>query len=367
MISGDRALAEGKRGAFYNTLEEFHTHWERIDIICPSAKSYKLQATSYFGNVFIHPSPWPLLFQPLWIVRQGLRILKDNSYKLSTKSYLMTVHEYPPFYNGLGARWLHAAIGIPYVLEIMHIPGFPHAGNLKETLYRMFMRWFIAWDAAPARAVRVINKKETPEFLKRAGVPAEKLVYIPAFYIDLEVFKPLELPKEYDLIFVGRLEKNKGIELFLEAVRFLNRRALIVGDGSLRKSIKDEVDSEKLPVKLHGWAKDSAEVAQLINQSRILVMPSYNEGGPRVVLEAMACGVPVISTRVGIAADIIRNGENGFLVGWGSEDLSNKIKTLLQDQSLRDLFSAAGQKIARMFERKTMIARYAEQVQRLIS
>src|SRR5437879_149353 len=94
MISGDRSLVSGKHGAFYNTLEEFHKYWDRIDIITPNSKQTNL-SLNFFGNVFLHPSPWPLFLQPLWILREGLRINRDN------RPNLIVVHEYPPFYNGL--------------------------------------------------------------------------------------------------------------------------------------------------------------------------------------------------------------------------------------------------------------------------
>src|SRR3989344_9170381 len=113
MITGDRALAEGKHGAFYNTLEEFHKYWDRIDIICPkiskqqivnSKTNYQLPITNLFGNVYLHPSPWPIWLQPLWILHEGLHVLRITNYKLPITNCLMTVHEFPPFYNGIGAR-----------------------------------------------------------------------------------------------------------------------------------------------------------------------------------------------------------------------------------------------------------------------
>src|SRR3989338_3366311 len=99
MITGDRALVAGKHGAFYNTLEEFHKYWDRIDIVCPKVSKLKIKNLKLFDNVFIHPSPWPLLFQPFWIFYQGFQILKTSGYSLAANNYLMTVHEYPPFYN----------------------------------------------------------------------------------------------------------------------------------------------------------------------------------------------------------------------------------------------------------------------------
>src|SRR3989344_2793230 len=226
MISGDRSLAEGKRGAFYGTLEEFHKFWDRIDVICPRVNNQQIKEV--FWNVFIHSSSWPLIFQPLWILREGLRILKTNGYSLMANNYLMTVHEFPPFYNGIGARLLWNRIKVPYVLEIFHIPGYPRAASFKERFYRGLMKAFIKHDSVKAKAVRVINKKQTPDFLKKAGIPEHKLVYIPAFYVDLEVFNKKNIEKKYDLVFAARLEKNKGIIELLKAVKLLKAHSNIL-------------------------------------------------------------------------------------------------------------------------------------------
>ncbi len=358
MISGDRALAEGKHGAFYNTLEEFHKYWDRIDIICPRVNGQKVKEV--FGNVFIHSSPWPLLFQVKFIYRKGKEIFKQHKFDL------VTVHEYPPFYNGIGARLLWQKIKVSYVLEIFHVPGHPRAANIKEAVYKFLFKLFIRFDASKAKAVRVMNQKQVPDFLAGAGVPKEKIVYIPAIYIDLDIFKPMNLPKEYDLIFVGRLEQNKGINLFLEAVRKSKLRALIVGAGPLFGKIKLEIENWKLNVDRHGWAKDSREVAELINKSKILVMPSYNEGGPRVVVEAMACGVSVLATPVGIVPDLLKNGRGGEIIAWEAEDIAKKAEGLLSDPARYDKLSNLAVEIARSFEKKAAIKNYAEKLKGLI-
>ncbi len=363
MISGDRALTEGKRGAFYNTLEEFHKHWDRIDIICPKSNTRNLppQPLNLFGNVFIHPSPWPLIFQPLWILKKGKLIYKEQKFNL------VTVHEYPPFYNGIGARLLWNKIKVPYILEIMHIPGHPKSGSFKESFYKNLMRWFIKCDSLRAEKIRVINKNQTPPFLIKNGIPANKIFYIPAFYIDLNVFYPKELEKEYDLIFVGRLAENKGINLFLETALQLGVRTVIVGDGPLKEKIK-KIKGHKLgnKITLKGWVENSEEVAELLNRSRTLIMPSYNEGGPRVVLEAMACGVPVLATPVGVVPDIIKDGESGRVIDWDAEDITRKAERILSDKDEYSKYYFAGLEIVKQFEKKAAIKNYAEKLRSLI-
>ncbi len=349
------ALASGKKGAFYNTLEEFHKYWERIDIIAPKVKN---PVQNIFGNVFIHSSRWPILFHPVFFIRKALEIYKKYKFDL------ITVHEFPPFYNGIGARMLWNRIKVPYVLEIFHIPGYPKAASLKEKIYRLLFYFFIKYDSKKSKAVRVMNN-QVAEKLAGLDVPKQKIKLIPAIYVDLDIFKPMDLEKKYDLIFVGRLVKNKGVVLFLEAVKELDCRALIVGDGPLRENIKLKIKNWKLKIDVYGWAKDQTEVAKLLNQSKILVMPSYNEGGPRVVVEAMACGVPILATPVGIVADIIKNGQYGQIIKWDAEDIAEKAKYILVHQleyeKHRDLFLEAVDK----FEKKSAIKNYAEKLKEL--
>lgn len=358
-------LASGKRGAFYNTLEEFHKYWERIDIIAPKVKK---PIFNIFGNVFIHSSPWPLFLHPIFFIRKALEVYKKQKFDL------ITVHEFPPFYNGIAARLIWNKIKVPYVLEIFHIPGYPKAANLKERIYRGLFYLFISYDCREAKAVRVMNN-QVVEKLTDLRIPQSKINLIPAIYFDLDIFKPMNLEKKYDFIFVGRLVKNKGLNLLLEAAKLLRFKfqvsgfkMLIVGDGSERKNLELRITNYGLKdnVILYGWVKDSQEVAQLLNQSKILILPSYNEGGPRVLLEAMACGVPVITTRVGIAEDLIKDGENGFFTDWSGESISEKASKLLENTELQRNFASSGLEIAKKFEKRAAIKNYAEKLQKLV-
>lgn len=371
MITGlgsAKDLASGKKGAFYNTLEEFHKYWERIDVISPRIRIPKGStfggddAEPLFGNIFIHSSPWPLIFHPLFFIYKILSLNKK------VKFDLMTVQESPPFYNGIGAWIISVFTKVPYVLEIHHIPGYPRSANIKEKIYRQLMRLFIRFDTKRAKAIRVVNQKQVRDFLIKHGVSSEKIKYIPSLYINLEIFKPLGLQKKYDLIFVGRLVENKGINLFLETVKKTKLKAVIVGEGSgnIEKRIRHENKKYNLGINFHGYAKDSQEIAKYLNESRILIMPSFNEGGPRVVGEALACGVPVLATPVGIVPDLLKNGLGGEVIDWNANAIVRKAEGLLNDLDKYQRYSQSGPEIAKQFERKAVIQNYADKLKELI-
>jgi glycosyltransferase involved in cell wall biosynthesis len=307
-----------------------------------------------FGNVHVHPSPFPLIFQWLWIWYAGKRIAREH------QPTVMTVHEYAPFYNGFGAWLLHRATGLPYLLEIMHIPGLPRASGVREFLYRWLSGIMLPREARSAHAVRVINATQVPGFLIRAGVASEKIRTVPAFYIDFATFTPHDVPKQYDIAFVGRLARNKGLSLFLDVLRQTGFIGAVVGDGPLLTWARRRAKREKLKVHCTGFVPDSAAVADMLNRSRLLVMTSFNEGGPRVVLEAMACGVPVVATPVGIVPDVL---PPEAIEEWDAGALTEKVKNILGDSALYEQLRQSGLQAVKPFERSVAIRAYAEAIQ----
>lgn len=141
--------------------------------------------------------------------------------------------------------------------------------------------------------------------------------------------------------FMGRFASEKGIINFVEAIpKILEKRSdlgfLIVGDGHLRNRLEAYLNRKKLwrKVTLMRWISHD-QVASYLNRLRILVVPSYTEGLPNIVLEAMACGTPVLSTSVGVIPDIIKDGETGFLLKSNDpKHIADKIVELFNEQQL---------------------------------
>lgn len=367
MISGDRSLLRGEKGAFWYTLEEFSKHWERIDIICPRAegrseKGEVRRMESFFGNVFVHPSPWTLWHQPKWILEQGTKIWQ------AYRPDVMTVHEYPPFLNGSGAKKLSAKTGIPYAIEIHHIVGYPVAADFKETIGRWMSRLYLSRDTSTAAAVRVVNKT-VAELLPKWGVSKAKVRVVPSFYLDRTKLVPdASIQKKYDIAFCGRLVSNKGLSNVIHALTLLpDATLLVVGDGPERQAAHQL--TKKLGVEHRveflGWLPTQEAVMRQLQSAKVFVMNSKSEGGPRVALEAMAVGLPIVATKVGIMPEVIIDGRNGMLTTGEPDDLAAKLRTLLGDQVLREQMSEAAKDVINRFERSSLIARYAQFLQDL--
>jgi glycosyltransferase involved in cell wall biosynthesis len=125
------------------------------------------------------------------------------------------------------------------------------------------------------------------------------------------------------LVCVGRLCEQKGQLLLLRAIGELLRRGIsfelvFAGDGELRAELECEIDALGLRerVRITGWI-DSVQVRAEILAARALVLPSFAEGLPVVIMEAMALGRPVISTYVAGIPELVRDGMDGWLVPAG--------------------------------------------------
>lgn len=354
MISGDRSLADGKQGAFWYTLEGLKEHCDRIDVITPRGTVAHAASFDVFPNVFVHPSPWGLFRHPGWILRKGRELHATHRHDV------MTVQEYPPFYNGRGAIKLHRATGMPFVIEVHHIAGVPKARSMRDAAERFLSKIMLPIEAKKAAAVRVVSG-QTLETLKQWGIAEKKLHLVPSFYIDKDVFRPAEAKKTVDIVFSGRLVPDKGLGRLLRVVAKLpDRRLLVIGDGPARQTL--EHDAKKLGigsrVRFAGWLPTNVDVADAMRSAKILVVASGSEGGPRVALEAMAAGVPVASTPVGVMPDVIRHGENGFL--WEKEDaLLSILRSFFTDEAAQRSITHAAPKAVERFDRATVLPAYA--------
>lgn len=128
------------------------------------------------------------------------------------------------------------------------------------------------------------------------------------------------------MVAVGRFAEQKGFGLLMRAFARAWRhnpalRLSLVGDGELRPQIMDRIAAEGMAeaVTLLGW-QDEAGVRAAINAAHVLVTPSFAEGLPVVIMEAMACARPVIATYIAGIPELIRPGQEGWLVPAGDAD-----------------------------------------------
>lgn len=364
MISSDTVAVQGIKGAFWNTLRGFRRFWERIDVICPFASNPICPVL--FENVYFYPLPKGKLLSPLSVLMQGLRIYRES------KPDLITIHSYGMQLMSFGGWLLAQKLKCPFVVEVLHIEGVPKIAEWRDYLRRGAAFLFLWTVRHQALAFRVINKNEPFSTLVKWGIPREKIKVVYAIYLDRTIFRPMPgEEKKYDIIFVGRLVPNKGLPILVESFERLKRWApnlkmVIIGRGPLEKWFQQKIARlagiEHIP-----FLSSAHEVAKAYNQSKVVVCASFAEGGPRYVVEAMACGLPAVSTPVGLMVEIVRDGETGFLLrNWSPKEMAEKIMLLLTDENLYQKCSQNAQAAAAQFDYDRMITEYALTYQRLL-
>lgn len=149
--------------------------------------------------------------------------------------------------------------------------------------------------------------------------------------------QPTPVPDINQIVCVGRLNEQKGQLRLLQALSLLQKqgvsfKAILAGDGPMRKELENEIQSSGLQdtVTITGWL-NGEQVLQYLLDSRAMVLPSFAEGLPVVIMEALALGRPVISTYVAGIPELVHPGENGWLVPAGSiADLARAIAEVLK-------------------------------------
>lgn len=154
--------------------------------------------------------------------------------------------------------------------------------------------------------------------------------------------------KEGRILFLGWLVKDKGIFNLLEVAKKLRDTGtkfhmIIAGDGKEKEQLEKEIIADKLEdyVKVPGWVKGGDKL-DLLKSCEIFVLPSYYEGMPNALMEAMAQGIPCVATKTGGIPDLINDKNNGLLSEVGNiNHLYNNISELLYDRELREKIGRA--------------------------
>lgn len=208
-----------------------------------------------------------------------------------------------------------------------------------------------------ARATEVATSY--PTFMENI-IKGTKTINVVTPGIDTSLFKPKESAhKQYDVLYVGRIERSsawKGIGTLLKALAMLadempSIKACFVGNGDAVDDFKELASALKISKNVSFVGrKDSDELPDIYNSSKVLVLPSESESESFgiVLIEAMACGIPVIGSRIGGIPNVISDRKNGFLVNpKDSNNLALAIKQLVSDPQLAKSLGLNGLKHAK--------------------
>jgi len=200
---------------------------------------------------------------------------------------------------------------------------------------------FTLTDRLIAYSHRLVREANLARYQHKITIAHEHFVDFTRFTIRKEIDE-----RSNFVGYIGRLSEEKGILNLIEAMPLvLKKRAdtrfEICGEGSLTNEVENIIKAEGVEahVRLMEWIAHE-DVPQYLNELKMLVLPSFTEGLPNVVLEAMACGTPVLATPVGAVPDVIKDGETGFLLKSNDpEHIANRIVELLGKPELLEKVS----------------------------
>jgi len=266
-------------------------------------------------------------------------------------------------FEALQPRWLDSShrLGTAYLHGRPGTPGYPEFDAAFDALRR-----------APERLSRVqVTHGEMHQLMLSAGVDPERVFRIP-IGIDLEHFplgddnrrararEALGLPSS--AFVVGSFQKDgvgwgeglepktiKGPDVLVAAFERIHDRAPelhVLLTGPARGYVRRELEAHSIPHR-HLFAGSRDELAQAYHALDVYVVASRQEGGPKAVLESMATGTPLVTTRVGQAPDLVEDGVNGLLAGVDDvEALVTFVARVREDTELRERLRTAGRTTA---------------------
>jgi glycosyltransferase involved in cell wall biosynthesis len=255
------------------------------------------------------------------------------------------------------------ALGVPVVIHL-HVMMYRYYHALPSPLRRL-TRWMFSL----ADGVVVIGPVTRRFVLEELGVPARR--------IDIVINGvpgPAQAPPPHDrvgprrVLFVGRLCERKGVSVLLKALAksgFTPSQAEVTlagnGDVDLYRKQAHRLGLDPL-LKFPGWC-DQEQVIELLKHADLLVLPSNDEVLPLVILEALASGVPVLTTPVGEVPSVLSDWKNVVFVPVGDVDaLAHALRQMLSDDALLDTLSRNGRIL---YERQFSLPQFFNSVARI--
>ena len=207
-------------------------------------------------------------------------------------------------------------------------------GLLVKTLYKIS---FIVTDN-----IIFQNSDDLNEFTKKKLVNPKKCHVVNGSGVNMEKFQPLPLPEEKTFFMLSRLLKSKGVIEYLEASKIVKEKYpetkfYLLGkiEYEMQDAVSEDIINKYIDDEIVELFPETSDVRKYYAMSGVYVLPSYREGTPRTVLEAMASGRPIITTDTNGCRETVKDGINGYLVPVGDSDkLSETMIKFIENKEL---------------------------------
>jgi glycosyltransferase involved in cell wall biosynthesis len=178
-----------------------------------------------------------------------------------------------------------------------------------------------------------------------------------------------------EILYVGWLEKEKGIKELIEAVKTIysnnkSVRLTLVGDGKIRKFVEEFTIKNRLNgvIQIQGWLS-SKEIEKYLKRSNIFILPSWKEGMPNALIEALAAALPVITTSVGVINDYLVNNSSAIIIEPKEVNkITKSLEKLINDHNLRKKLSKNGFLVAKTsFSTETSLKKLSKIISEILN
>ncbi|MEK7662218.1 MAG: glycosyltransferase family 4 protein [Patescibacteria group bacterium] len=261
--------------------------------------------------------------------KEATRLAKEESFNATVAFFAIP--------SGLIARYLKKKFGVPYIVSLRggDVPGFlPSAFRFWHFVTMPFTK--LIWKDA---SVIVANSEGLRELALHTACPLGKNVFMISNGVDTELFSPRPAPKvgPFTILFAGRLVEQKGVTHLLKSCAKLKEEGKtfilnIAGDGPLRGKLESETKALGLSSQAHflGWVSRD-KLPELYREANLFALPSFDEGMPNVILEAMSSGLPIVATDIKGNNELVKNEVNGFLYK-RQEELTPILKKCIENK-----------------------------------
>jgi glycosyltransferase involved in cell wall biosynthesis len=357
------------------SLSAFETYLKLINVLGPSSKEIVWVATNYLGDEERLPSNVTLIkLEPKdtdkesSIKRLFLYFLREMKIMLEVRKlrdidvfvfYCGYVPLFPVLFTTLILRIegrssivLKSRIGPPADFDNRLIRMVTH-GLIEKIAYSLAHKIAVEYESMVARF-------KLQKYQHKIALGNQ--------YVDTSFFRKTRdlSERSYQLGYFGRLSEEKGILELAKSLPLILKdrqsRALIVGEGELEGQIRKIFTDTNIQgqVELTGWI-DREQMPLYLNGVRMVVMPSYGEGVPNLLLEAMACETPVLATPVGGIPGMIRDGDTGFIMEDNSpECIARNVARVLGHPDLEQITRNARALLEKEYTYEVVVERYRD-------
>lgn len=329
-----------KLGLFFTTGVSLKT-WEKVGIIDREIRPYQ-ELAKYFDEIllFTYGDKDDLKYKNLLLGNINILPKKKNIPNLIYSLLLPFLYRKELKKidvlktNQMIGSWSAVIAKMFFKKKLVVRQGYQWSTRESSKLIKPIICFLEKLAYKNANAIIVSSKEDKQYIQEKYSISAERINYIPN-YVDTNLFKPLDIGKENRICFVGRLEKEKNLFNLIKAVSGLGTKLIIFGNGSLKDKLTSLLPLSSSNVEFRRNIPNK-DLSKELNKSKLFVLSSFYEGCPKALLEAMACGLPVVGTDVHGINEIIEHKENGYLCGTDVASIKKAIIEVLNDKKLQE-------------------------------